>query len=238
VKPTTSSGKEPPLDFGLLVVEPRDLVRHGIRLTMQRAGADVVAQVSTGALGLELASSMRPDMVILAATLPDMSGAEATRRLVALLPHCQVLVHGDAREDDEVLEALAVGASGHLPALCTPEELVARARLVRSGGVPLSQGIAQKLWPRLRAQHGERRGSPAPELGSLSAREVEVLRLLPTGMENAEIAAALSVSPTTVKKHVSSILEKLDLDNRVQAAVRAVGAGIEAPVSRGIRSHS
>lgn len=131
-----------------------------------------------------------------------------------------------------MIEALIEGACGHLPALCTPEELVAHVRLVRFDAVPLSRGIAKKLLDKLRAQRGAGRASSVVDVRSLSAREVEVLELLPTGMENGEIARALSVSPTTVKKHVSSILEKLDLDNRVQAAVRAVRAGIEAPARR------
>jgi DNA-binding NarL/FixJ family response regulator len=196
---------------------------------MERAGVEVVAEVATAARALDVAWRAKPEVVILAATPPDMSGAEATRRLVGLARPCRVLVLGDAREEDEVIEALAEGASGHLPALGTPEELVAHVRLVRFDAVPLSRGIAKKLLDNLRAQRGAGRASSEVDVHSLSAREVEVLELLPTGMENGEIARALSVSPTTVKKHVSSILEKLDLDNRVQAAVRAVRAGIEAP---------
>jgi DNA-binding NarL/FixJ family response regulator len=239
VRPTASHAEhDPPLDLSLLVVEPRDLVRHGVRLTLEHAEAAAVAHVSTGARALDVAASGKPDMVILSATLPDMSCAEATRRILSLLPRAQVLVLGDAGESEAVLEALAEGASGHLPALCTPEELVARVRLVRSGGVPLSRDVVEKLWERLRTEPRQTGPEHALEVGSLSAREVEVLRLLPTGMENADIARALSVSTTTVKKHVSSILEKLDVDNRVQAAVRAVRGGIEARVSRGLSGYS
>jgi DNA-binding NarL/FixJ family response regulator len=236
VSVTSSPQDSPLLDFALVVGEPRDLVRHGVRLTLEGVGARVVADVSTGAAALDVTFKAKPDMVIIAATPPDMAVAEVTRRVLAGVPRCQVLVLGDAREDDEVIEALQEGASGHLPALCTAEELVARVRLVRFDGVPLSRGIAKKLLDQVRALGGARRPSPGVDVRSLSAREVEVLRLLPTGMENDEIARALSVSPTTVKKHVSSILDKLDLDNRVQAAVRAVRAGIEPPVPRRIRS--
>jgi DNA-binding NarL/FixJ family response regulator len=234
VRPTVNpAGHTPPLDFSLLVVEPRELVRHGVCLTLENAGAEIVAQVSTGARALEVAASLKPDMIILAAKPPDMSGAEATRRMVALVPGCQVLVLGTEGEDNVALDALIEGASGHLPTLGTPDHLVERVRLARAGGVPLSQSVARKLWTRLRASPGNGRPHAGLEMRSLSARELEVLRLLPTGMDNAEIARALSVSLTTVKKHVSSILEKLSLDNRVQAAVRAVRAGIELPVSRG-----
>jgi DNA-binding NarL/FixJ family response regulator len=214
-------------------MEPRELVRHGVRLTMEHAGAEVVADVSTGARALDLAASLEPEMVILAASPPDMPGAEVTRRILDLVPHCQVLVLGEEREADEILKALLEGACGHIPTLSTPDGLLARVRLVRSDGVPLSQGVAEKVWERLRASPSENPTRYALGLGSLSVREVEVLRLLPTGMENAEIASALSVSPTTVKRHVSSILKKLVLENRVQAAVRAVRAGIEAQVSDG-----
>lgn len=225
-------GKESPLDFKLLVVEPRELVRHAIRLTMENAGVEVVAHVATGTRALDVAATLEPDMVILAATPPDMSAGEATRRILDLAPRCQVLVLGAVGEAEAVLDALVEGASGHLHALATPEELVDCVRLARSGAVPLSGDVAGKLWQRLRTQTGETLGSRALELDSLSAREVEVLRLLPTGMDNADIARVLSVSPTTVKKHISSILGKLHLDNRVQAAVGAVRAGIEAPVPR------
>src|SRR5262245_41555877 len=109
------------LDLTLVVADPRDLVRHGVRLTMERVGACVIADVSTGARAVDVASEAKPDMVIVAATPPDLSGAEVTRRLAARVPRCQVLVLGDAREDDEVIEALAEGAAGHLPVLCTPE---------------------------------------------------------------------------------------------------------------------
>ena len=225
------TGYDRPLDFDILVIEPRELVRHGVRLMMEQAGAEVVGQVSTGAKALAIAASTKPDMVILAASPPDMSGAEVTRHMLALVPRCQVLVMGEDSEHREILKALAEGASGHIPTLCTPVDLMARVRLVRCGGVPLSQGVAEKLWERLRALPSDSPTSHALGLGSLSVREVEVLRLLPTGMKNAEIARRLSVSPTTVKRHVSSILKKLDLDNRVQAAVRAVRAGNETKVS-------
>jgi DNA-binding NarL/FixJ family response regulator len=224
-------GKETRLDLVILVIEPRDLVRHGVRLTMERAGAEWVAHVAVATRALGLTARLQPDMVILSATPPDMPAAEATRRILALVPDCQILVLGGAEDDEMVLDALVEGAVGHLPTLSTPEQLLQRVFLARSGGVPLSRGVAGRLRERLRAGPVD---EPAPrtlDFGPLSAREVDVLRLLPTGMDNAEIARALSISPTTVRKHVSSILEKLDLDNRVQAAVRAVRAGIEAPLS-------
>jgi DNA-binding NarL/FixJ family response regulator len=228
VEPTVHPAEqenEPLLDCRLLVVEPRDLVRHGVRLTMEKAGAEIVALVSTGARALELVAGLQPDMVILAARPPDMSGAEATRRIVAIAPRCQILVLGTEEEADLVLDALVEGGSGHLPTLGSPDQLVQRVRLARVGGVPLSQAVAGKLWKRLRAGPDDSL-PPSLDTSSLTAREVDVLRLLPTGMENGDIARVLSISPTTVKRHVSSILEKLELDNRVQAAVRAVRRGI------------
>jgi|Tabmets5t2r1_1033131.scaffolds.fasta_scaffold01623_4 DNA-binding NarL/FixJ family response regulator len=224
-------GKETRPDLAILVIEPRDLVRHGVRLTMERAGSERVAHVARAARGLDLAARLQPDMAILSATPPDMSAAEATRRILAVAPDCQILVLGGAEDDEIVLDALVEGAVGHLPTLSTPEQLVQRVSLARSGGVPLSRGIAGRLRERLRAARANEPARRTLDLGRLSAREVDVLRLLPTGMDNAEIARALSISTTTVRKHVSSILEKLDLDNRVQAAVRAVRAGLEAPLS-------
>jgi DNA-binding NarL/FixJ family response regulator len=231
------AGNPPRLDLSILVVEPRELLRHGVELTMERAGARLVAHASTATRALDVAASLKPDAVILSATAPDMSPAAATRRLLALVPGCQVLVLGGAEEDEMVLEALVEGAFAHLPALATPKQLVERVSLARSGDVSLSQGIARRLWERLRTRPADGSSAGGVDMDALSAREVDVLRLLPTGMDNAEIARALSISPTTVKKHVSSILQKLHLDNRIQAAVRAVRAGIDAPGPRGGFGH-
>jgi DNA-binding NarL/FixJ family response regulator len=231
------AGHPPRLDLSILVVESRDLFRHGVQLTLEGAGARLVAHASTAARALDVAVGLKPDIVILSATPPDMSAAAATRRLLGLVPGCQVLVLGRAEEDEMVLEALVEGAFAHLPALATPEQLVERVFQARSGEVSLSQGVARKLWERLRARTAAGSSPDAVDMDALSAREVDVLRLLPTGMDNAEIARALSISPTTVKKHVSSILQKLHLDNRIQAAVRAVRAGIDAPGPRGGFGH-
>jgi DNA-binding NarL/FixJ family response regulator len=230
VRPTIDlAGNAGRLDLSVLVVDPRDLVRHGVCLTIQQAGAKKVAHAPTGARAFEVATSLKPDMVIVAARLPDMSGAEATRRVIARVPECQVLVLAGEGEEELVFDALVEGASGHLPTLATPDELVERVRLARMGGIPLSPSIAGKMWERLRTSRGEGPSAAGSDMRSLSAREVEVLRLLATGMDNAGIARALSVSRTTVKKHVSNILVKLHLNNRVQAAVHAVHAGLDVP---------
>jgi DNA-binding NarL/FixJ family response regulator len=221
LRPTTS----------VVVALPSDLFRHGLRSALEPHDVDVVGQAATGAAALTLAEKLVPDVLVIDAWLPDMSGIELTSLLLARLPDCRVLMFSDPLDEDSLLDALSAGVSGCVANGSSVEELLHGIRLARAGGVPLPRRVATMLAGRVREMP---RTSPAQEdsAAKLSARELDVLKLLCTGMDNARIAAVLTVSPTTVKKHVSRILAKLKVHNRVQAAVYAVRMGLADASSR------
>ena len=215
----------------VLIALPSDLYRHGMRSALDTHDVDVVGQAGTGADALELAEELAPDVLVIEASLPDMSGVELTSRVLARLPSCRVLVFSEPLDEGTLLDALSAGVSGYVAKGSSVEELLQGIRLARAGGVPLPRRMAAMLAERIREMP---RTSRAREdsAARLSDRELDVLRLLCTGMDNARIAAVLTVSPTTVKKHVSRILAKLKVQNRVQAAVYAVRMGLADPSSR------
>ena len=202
-----------------------------MRSALNTLDVDVVGHVDTGADALELARRLGPDVLVSDVWLPDMSGVELTSRVLAQLPRCRVLVFSEPLDDDVLLDHLAAGASGYVTIGSSLEELVHGIRLARAGGVPLPQRAAARLAERIRDLPRTNRGREG-SAARLSDRELDVLRLLCSGMDNVRIAKVLSVSPTTVKKHVSRILAKLKVDNRVQAAVYAVRTGLADPSSR------
>jgi two-component system, NarL family, response regulator LiaR len=214
----------------VLIALPSDLYRQGMRTALDTLDVNVVGHADTGAGALDLARQFAPDVMVVDAWLPDMSGVELTSCVLAQLPACRVLMFSEPLDDEVLLDALAAGASGHVAVGSSVEELHQGIRLARAGGVPLPQRAAARLAERIRdtpRTSRAREGSAA----RLSDRELDVLRLLCTGMGNARIAKVLMVSPTTVKKHVSRILAKLKVDNRVQAAVYAVRVGLADPSS-------
>jgi DNA-binding NarL/FixJ family response regulator len=209
----------------VLIALPSDLYRHGMRSALDTHDVDVVGQTATGAAALELAEKLAPDVLVIDAWLPDMSGIELTSRVLARVPGCRVLVFSEPLDEDVLLDALSAGVSGYVANGSSVEELLHGIRLARAGGVPLPRRVAAMLAQRIRVMPRTNRAQE-DSAARLSARELDVLRLLCTGMDNARIAAVLSVSPTTVKKHVSRILAKLKVHNRVQAAVYAVRMGL------------
>jgi len=215
----------------VLIVLPSDLYRHGMRSALDTHDVDVVGQAATGAGALELAEELAPDVLVIDAWLPDMSGVELTSRVLARLPSCRVLVFSEPLDEGTLLDALSAGVSGYVANGSSVEEVLQGIRLAHAGGVPLPRRMAAMLAERIREMP---RASQAREdsAARLSDRELDVLSLLCTGMDNARIAAVLTVSPTTVKKHVSRILAKLKVHNRVQAAVYAVRMGLADPSSR------
>lgn len=215
----------------VLIALPSDLYRHGMRSALNTLDLDVVGHVDTGADALELARQLGPDVLVSDAWFPDMSGVELISRVLAQLPRCRVLMFSEPLDDEMLLDALAAGASGYVTIGSSLEELLQGIRLARAGGVPLPQRAAARLAERIRDMPRTSRGREG-STARLSDRELDVLRLLCSGMDNARIAKVLSVSPTTVKKHVSRILAKLKVDNRVQAAVYAVRTGLADPSSR------
>ena len=209
-------------DIRVVVVDDHDLFRHGLRELFEEQGIRVVGEASDGEEAVRLATHSLPDVVVMDLNLPRVSGVEAIRRLTSAAPTVRVLVLTISADDDDVLDAIEAGASGYLLKDASIAEIAAGVRAAAAGDALLSPRIAVHLLKRLRCggSNGE------VDHAELSDRELEVLRLMAQGRENAVIAQSLVISPRTVKNHISSILAKLRMENRIQAAVYAVRRGI------------
>jgi DNA-binding NarL/FixJ family response regulator len=211
----------------VVVVDDHDLFRAGLS-TMLAAQPDisVVAQASGGQMGVRLAHELRPDVVLMDLRMPDLEGHEATRAILERRPSTRVVVLTVLSDDADVAAAMQAGACGFLAKDAPIDDVVVAVRAAASGAAWLSARAAEYVLGRLRQAEIEPGSNHAP-LASLSARELEVLRLIARGMENAEIAESLKISPRTAKNHVSSILRKLGVPSRIQAAIYAVRRGLD-----------
>ncbi|MCO1658836.1 response regulator [Pseudonocardia humida] len=211
----------------VLLVDDQALVRHGFGLILRsEPDIEVVGEAEDGAKAVEAVRRHRPDVALVDIRMPVLDGLEATRRILAD-PHnrSKVLILTTFDHDEYVFEALRVGASGFLLKTASPDELVTAVRVVARGDALLSPSITRQVVRRF-ARLVPR--PPAPELDRLTARELDVLRLVSRGMTNGEIAAELVLSEATVKTHVSGMLTKLGLRDRVQAVVFAYENGVTA----------
>lgn len=211
----------------VLVVDDHDLFRAGMAsLLDSQPGIEVVAQASGGRRGVQLASELRPDVVLMDLRMPDMEGVEATRAILERRPATRVLALTVLTSDDDVAAALQAGASGFLAKDTAIPEIVAAVRAAAGGSAWLSPRAAEVVLGSLRRPNVDGETDPM-ETEKLSPRELDVLRLIARGKENAQIAEILGISPRTVKNHVSSILAKLGLPSRIQAATYAVRQGLD-----------
>jgi DNA-binding NarL/FixJ family response regulator len=206
----------------VFIVDDHSFFRAGLRSLLAEHDFVVLGEAATGDAALPLIERRRPDVVVMDLSMPGMSGPEATRRLLERLPEAVVLVVTVSASEGDVLEALEAGASGYLLKDSAPGEIVRAIEAAVDGDTPLSPRVAGLIVHRARGRVGDLDASSA----ALSEREVEVLRLLAEGLDNNEIALKLYLSPTTVKRHVSTIFSKAGVSNRVQAAIWAVRAGI------------
>jgi DNA-binding NarL/FixJ family response regulator len=212
----------------VLVADDQELVRTGLCTILERSGLDVLGEAADGRAALHEARRLRPDVVLMDVRMPVMDGIAATRELVAGRPegHPRVLVLTTFDLDEYVFEALRAGASGFLLKDAPPERLVAAIHAVRDGEALLAPQITRRLVERFALP-----ARPAPAgLDELTAREREVLTLVARGLSNAEIAERLVLTLPTVKTHVSRVLMKLGLRDRVQAVVLAYEAGLVTPL--------
>jgi two-component system response regulator NreC len=220
----------------LMLVDDHDIVRTGLRTFLEtQTGFEIIAEAGTGIEALNQIGASRPDVVIMDITMPDMDGLEATRKLKAIAPDCQVLaltIHGDKQY---FFEMLAAGASGYLTKQAAPDELVAAIQAVASGQVYLQPILARWLledYQRLLVQTPIDARQPASEGGShkslnvLSARELQVLELLAQGMTNPQIATYLQISPKTVARHRERIMNKLNLHSCTELVKFAIRTGL------------
>jgi NarL family two-component system response regulator LiaR len=210
-------------EIRVVLVDDHDLFRRGLRELLEEQGLRVVGEAADGEEAVRLAAHAAPDVVVMDLSLPRASGVEATHRLAAASPASNVLVLTISADEASVIEAIEAGACGYLLKDASAVEIAAGVRAAAAGESLLSPRIAGRLLDRVRGPRAE--GQPG-QRAELSERELEVLRLLAEGSDNDEIAEALVISPRTVKNHVSSILAKLHLENRIQAAVYAVRRGL------------
>ncbi|WP_030226880.1 response regulator [Streptomyces sp. NRRL WC-3626] len=217
-----------------VIADDQALVRTGFRMILAADGIDVTAEAADGAEAVSAVRRTRPDIVLMDIRMPGMDGIEATRRILAgeSTRETRVVILTTYDLDHYVYAALTAGASGFLLKDVTPERLVASLRLVQSGDALLSPTITRRLIERFAPSEEPRTIAPHRDLSALTPRELEVLRLLATGLSNAELASRLFLSPTTVKSHIGRILSKLDLRDRVQAVVHAYETGLITPGGR------
>ena len=222
------------MSIRVLIADDQALVRTGFRMILaEEEGIDVIGEAADGLEAVELAVGLKPDVVLMDIRMPGIDGIEATRRILAreLDPPVRILMLTTFDLNEYVYEALRAGASGFLLKDVPAEQLAAGVHVVAAGEALLAPTVTRRLIQEF-ARH-----APAPEppaaLDELTARELEVFKLVARGMSNAEIAAELIVSEATVKTHVARVLMKLSLRDRIQAVVLAYETGLVTPGADG-----
>jgi DNA-binding NarL/FixJ family response regulator len=210
----------------VVLVDDHDLFRTGLRnLLEDQDGIVVLGEATNGVEAVRLVREAAPDVVVMDLKMPAMTGVEATRLITLESPLTRVIVLTISDEDSDVMDAIVAGACGYLLKDSSIENVVAGIRSAAVGSSLISPTIASKVLQRVRATTPDRDMADAI-LAELSDRELQVLKLIANGKDNAQIAAELVISPKTVKNHISNILMKLQIQNRIQAAVYAVRSGI------------
>ena len=209
----------------VLLVDDHDLFRTGLRNLLEEQDVVIVGEAATGNEAVRQVRDLTPEVVVMDLNMPGMGGVEATRHIAGISPLTRVVMLTISDEDSDVMDAILAGACGYLLKDSSIQDLVAGIRSAARGESLISPHIAAKVLQRVRAT------SAQPDIAEtirseLSDREIEVLKLIANGKDNALIAAELHISPKTVKNHISNILMKLQIDNRIQAAVYAVRSGI------------
>jgi DNA-binding NarL/FixJ family response regulator len=211
-------------ELRVVLADDHEVFRSGLRRGLEASGdVTVVGEAATGDAAVRLTRTQAPDVVVMDLSMPGLGGVEATRRITEECPSARVLVLTGSSEEADVVDAVVAGACGYLLKSAGVDELVAGIEAAAAGDALISPEIAGQLLEHVRGRTLEQARAAVPQL---SAREVDVLRLVAQGLENAEIAALLYISPKTVKNHISNILMKLQIDNRIQAAVFAVRRGL------------
>jgi DNA-binding NarL/FixJ family response regulator len=208
----------------VLVADDQALVRSGFRMLLGgEADMEIVAEAGNGLEAVDKAARFEPTVVLMDIRMPELDGLEATRRILAADPTARVLILTTFDLDEYVYEALRAGASGFVLKDEPPEQLLAAIRVVAAGEALLSPAVTKRVIGRFtRLPHR----APPPEVDDLTERELDVFRLIARGLSNAEIGQELYISETTVKTHITHLLQKLGLRDRVQAVVLAYETGL------------
>jgi len=208
----------------ILLVDDQELVRAGFRIILQsEPGLEVVGEAGDGATAVRLAAELQPDVICMDVQMPGMDGLQATRAMVAdPAIAARILILTTFDRDDYLFEALAAGASGFLLKTASPEDLVAAVEVLARGDALLAPAVTRRVIEQFSAREPV---EPRVELPALTDRESEVLSLVARGLSNGEIATTLFVGEATVKTHVSNVLAKLGVRDRIQAVVFAYENG-------------
>jgi DNA-binding NarL/FixJ family response regulator len=224
MEPGRSNGGAPARGLRVVIADDHPFYRQGLARLLSQSGVKVVGQASNGPDAIELVERLAPDVAVVDLNMPGMSGVEVTRRLNERMPASRVLVVSVSAQEDDVTEAILAGASGYVLKDGPVEEVIAGIRAAAAGESLLSPRIAATLLERI--SHREQGQPDLPPI-PLSDRELQVLRLVAQGRGNNEIGEALRIGTGAVSKHVSSLLMKLQVENRVQAAMRTVRPRVE-----------
>jgi DNA-binding NarL/FixJ family response regulator len=214
----------------VLVADDQAMVRAGFRMLLsEERDIEVVAEASNGREAVDKAARFHPTVVLMDIRMPELDGLEAARRILAVDNAARILILTTFDLDEYVYEALRAGASGFVLKDDPPEQLIAAIRTVAAGDALLSPTITKRV---IKQFVRIPRPEPPKEFDELTAREEEILRLVARGLSNAEIGRELYIGETTVKTHVTHILQKLNLRDRVQAVVLAYQTGVFDPETR------
>ncbi len=213
----------------VVIADDQPMMRAGFKAVLEASGEiEVVAEAATGEEAVKAATEHAPDVVLMDIRMPDMDGIEATRRL----PRQRVLILTTFGLDEYIISALRAGASGFLLKDAPTHEVLAAVRAVAAGDAVLSAPVTRQLLDQVARRLPAAVSQSPAGLETLTERELQVLKMLASGLSNSEIAHALVISDATVKSHVSRLLGKLELRDRVQAVIYAYETGLIAPTER------
>jgi DNA-binding NarL/FixJ family response regulator len=212
-------------DVRVLLVDDHDLFRTGLRNLLEGQGMHIVGEAASGSEALQIVRELAPDVVVMDLNMPGMNGVEATRHMSRDAPLTRVIVLTVSDQEQDVMDAILAGACGYLLKDASIQDLIQGIESAAVGESLISPHIAGKVLQHVRATTASP-DAAATIRAELSEREVQVLKLIANGKDNAVIAGELHISPKTVKNHISNILMKLQMENRIQAAVYAVRSGI------------
>ncbi len=211
----------------VIIVDDQRLMRDGLRLLLElEDGIDVVAEAADGKEGIAQYQAHQPDIVLMDIRMPEMNGIEATKELLRIDPKARIIILTTFDDDDLIMQGVQAGALGYMLKDLSGEELAAAIQTVMAGGSQLDARVTRKLLGQINNAPAQSGSATQPSANPLTERELEILALVAQGFSNPEISRQLFLAEGTVKNYVSGIIQKLDVRDRVQAAMHARDIGI------------